>query len=184
MPLYQCPVCGHEFEMDSQGDRIFCRACGSAWEMDEYGNLMEVKNTRGEAPLGTNVKIPDWYEWERENVDREIREGRYRLDCSVRVEALPNSVNFIDCGEGRLVHEKTGFGLSFRDYRDGQQRTLHFPSASMTSIHTEYDYRGKGQCVVLSVPDDTYFLFPLEKKFNATKIQFAVEYLYCSRSHF
>ena len=54
----------------------------------------------------------------------------------------------------------------------------------MTSIHTEYDYRGKGQCVVLSVPDDTYFLFPLEKKFNATKIQFAVEYLYCSRSHF
>src|SRR5699024_8391322 len=32
IPLYQCPVCGHEFEMDSQGDRIFCRACGSAWE--------------------------------------------------------------------------------------------------------------------------------------------------------
>lgn len=184
MPLYQCPVCGHEFEMDSQEARIFCRVCGSAWEMDEYGNLMEMKNPRGEAPLGTNVKIPDWYEWERENVDREIGEGRYRLDCSVRVEALPNSVNFIDCGEGRLVHEKTGFDLSFRDYRDGQQRTLHFPSASMTSIHTEYDYRGKGQCVVLSVPDDTYFLFPLEKGFNATKIQFAVEYLYCSRSHF
>ena len=46
----------------------------------------------------------------------------------------------------------------------------------MTSIHTEYDYRGKGPCVTLSTRSNTYFLFPLEDGFNATKIQFAVEY--------
>ncbi len=48
----------------------------------------------------------------------------------------------------------------------------------MFSIHTEYDYRKKGQCVTVSTLDNTYFLFPLEDGFNATKIQFAVEYLY------
>jgi hypothetical protein len=48
----------------------------------------------------------------------------------------------------------------------------------MLSVHTEYDYRGKGQCITLSTLDNTYFLFPTEAGFNATKIQFATEYLY------
>lgn len=121
------------------------------------------------------IYIPDWYEWQRGNVRREIEEGRYGLDIRVRVEALPNAVNFIDCGEGRLVHGPEGFDLTFADYEDGREKTLHFSAASMSSIHTEYDYRGKGQCVTLSVPDNTYFLFPLEGGFNATEIQFAVE---------
>ena len=55
---------------------------------------------------------------------------------------------------------------------------MFFSSSSMTSIHTEYDYRGKGQCVTLSTVDNTYFIYPLEEGFNATKIQFAVEYFY------
>ena len=69
-----------------------------------------------------------------------------------------------------------------RGGRDGREKTLHVSSASMSSIHTEYDYRGKGQCVTLSVPDNTYFLFPLEEGFNATEIQFAVEEFF-ERSH-
>ena len=48
-------------------------------------------------------------------------------------------------------------------------------SKSLFSIHTEYDYRGKGQCIILSTPDNTYFIYPLEDGFNATKIQFATE---------
>lgn len=150
------------------------------------GKTVENQNQEGQnqenvKPKGSGerIYIPDWYEWERENVIQEIREGRYSLDCPVRVEALPNAVNFIDCGKGRLVHGRDGFALTFTHYQDGKTRTIHFPSISMTSIHTEYNYRGKGQCVVLSVPDDSYFLFPLEENgFNATRIQFAVEELY------
>ena len=172
MPLYQCRRCGMLFQMGSRGDRLFCRHCGASWGMDEYGTL----TAEGD---GERVEIPDWYEWEREAVIREIREGRYGLDCAVEVEALPNAVNFISCGRGRLVHGETGFDLTFSHYQDGKERTVHFPAISMTSIHTEYNYRGKGQCVVLSVPDDSYFLFPLEEDgFNATRIQFAVEELY------
>ena len=96
----------------------------------------------------------------------------------VKIESLPNAVNFIDLGEGRLIHNENGFKLTFRDYGDTAEKTLSFAPLTMTSVHTEYNYRGKGQCVTLSTLDNTYFIYPIEKGFNATKIQFAAEYLY------
>lgn len=33
-------------------------------------------------------------------------------------------------------------------------------------------------CILISTLDNTYFIYPLEYGFNATKIQFATEYLY------
>ena len=97
------------------------------------------------------------------------------LDMKVHVEALPNAKNFIDCGEGHLHHDQEGFRLTFMDYETKDERTLTVTSKSLFSIHTEYDYRGKGQCITLSTPDNTYFIYPLEDGFNATKIQFATE---------
>ena len=123
--------------------------------------------------------IPNWYEWERSQVITQIVEGRYELNCKVRIEALPNAKNFIDCGEGTLVHKKEGFYLTFRDYGEEEEKTMFFTSKSLFSLHTEYDYRGKfGPCVTLSTRTNTYFIYPLEDGFNPTKIQFATEYFY------
>ena len=114
-------------------------------------------------------------------MEAEIDAGRYWLDISVRVESLPNAKNFIDLGRGRLLHTREGFALTFREFGQAEEETLFFRPSATESIHTEYDYRGKGQCVTLSTLDNTYFLFPLEDGFNATKIQFAAEYLFsCS----
>ncbi|RGX26053.1 hypothetical protein DWV29_20300 [Enterocloster asparagiformis] len=186
LPLYQCRACGAVYRMASKGSELFCAACGARWRMDEFGTLRRTDPASpavsGRCAPGPEIYIPDWYEWQRENVRRRIAAGRYFLELWVRVEALPNAVNFIDCGAGRLEHGPEGFDLTFVDYEDGREKTLHVSSASMSSIHTEYDYRGKGQCVTLSVPDNTYFLFPLEEGFNATEIQFAVEEFF-ERSH-
>ena len=186
LPLYQCRACGAVYRMASKGSELFCAACGARWRMDEFGTLRRTDPASpavsGRCAPGPELYIPDWYEWQRENVRRRIAAGRYFLELWVRVEALPNAVNFIDCGAGRLEHGPEGFDLTFVDYEDGREKTLHVSSASMSSIHTEYDYRGKGQCVTLSVPDNTYFLFPLEEGFNATEIQFAVEEFF-ERSH-
>jgi hypothetical protein len=122
--------------------------------------------------------IPDWYEWQRSRVVEEIESGSYTLRMRVRIESLPNAVNFIDLGEGTLVHDRSGFSLTFVEYGDSEEKTLHIPPISMTSIHTETNYRKKGQCVTLSTLDNTYFLFPLEEGFNAVKIMFATEHLY------
>lgn len=176
MPLYQCPVCEKEFTMASEGICISCTNCNSRWEMDELGKLVKISSNDSKYNFS---HIPDWYEWERKQVEKQIDDGKYHLDCRVKVEALPNAVNFIDCGEGRLRHEKEGFYLTFYDYRKEEETTKFFSSKSLFSIHTEYDYRGKrGQCVTLSTNEDTYFIYPLEEGFNPTKIQFATEYLH------
>lgn len=177
MPLYQCPICEKEFAMTSEGISISCGECNAKWEMDELGKLLKV--TRDDNSKIDFSHIPDWYEWERKQVECQIDAGQYHLDCRVKIEALPNAVNFIYCGEGRIRHEKEGFYLTFYDYRKGEETTMFFSSKSLFSIHTEYDYRSKkGQCVTLSTEEDTYFIYPLEEGFNSTKIQFATEYLH------
>lgn len=176
LPLYQCPVCKKEFSMVSEGITLSCSNCKTKWEMDELGKLNMINDENANFDFS---HIPDWYEWERKQVEKQIDEGTYHLDCLVKIEALPNAVNFIDCGEGRLRHKKEGFYLTFFDYRKEVETTMLFSSKSLFSIHTEYDYRSqKGQCVTLSTKEDTYFIYPLEDGFNATKIQFATEYLH------
>lgn len=167
-PLYQCPVCGKEFLMASHGAELSCTACGARWRMDELGKL--------DGPRFSH--IPHWYKWQRSQVEEQIRQGTYQLNLKVRVQSLPNAVNFIELGEGRLHHGPEGFSLTFTDYRAPEPGTLRFPAKSTFSIHTEYDYRGQGECITLSTPDNTYFLYPLEPGFSATKIQFATEALW------
>ncbi len=170
--LYRCPHCDTEFSVTSKGAEIICENCHSRYYMTGYGRMLK---NESEFELS---HIPDWYEWQRKKVEEEIDSGNYSLDCTVEIHALPNAKNFIDCGEGRLVHDDNGFALTFTDYGADKEQTMTFPPLSMLSVHTEYDYRGKGQCITLSTLDNTYFLFPKSDGFNATKIQFATEYLY------
>jgi len=184
--LYQCPACKCEFKMASEGAELFCKQCGQRWYMTEYGRMEPLFQYSQSSSLHNDIQdndldfshIPNWYEWERQQVINEIEKGIYSLNVKVHIESLPNAINFIDLGEGILKHDKNGFDLTFKDYGEDKEKTLHFSPISMTSIHTEYNYRGKGQCVTLSTLDNTYFLFPRGEGFNATKIQFVTEYLY------
>ena len=169
LPLYQCRCCKVEFQMNSKDNKLFCQNCGVEYEMDEYGTLRREQEER---------YIPDWYEWQRKQVKAEIDGHTYSLDCKVEVYALPNAKNFIFCGEGHLIHDIEGYQLSFRNYLTGKEETLIWTPAQCYSVHTEYNYRNKGQCITLSTLDDSFFLFPMEEGFNATKIQFATEYMY------
>ena len=179
--LYKCPVCGMEFKMKTQKSQLYCEHCKSQWEMGIYGDMQPISSQTEDQvndQMAYYTHIPNWYEWQRKQVEEEIDQNRYALDCKVRIESLPNAINFIECGYGRLIHKKEGFYLTFKDYGEEKEKTIFFASNTLFSIHTEYNYRGKGQCVTLSTLDNTYFLFPEEKGFNATKIQFATEYYY------
>ena len=85
MPLYQCPMCKTEFAMDSKGTKLFCKACGSQWEKDELSRLcMEDSLLSKECGLPfykeetfDYIRITEWYEWQRENVIKQIEEGEY-----------------------------------------------------------------------------------------------------------
>ncbi len=199
--LYQCRNCGAEFTMKSLGSAICCQQCNSKWELTPSGWLElqegESSNQHGaDSPhkgentaLLSELHIPDWYEWQRKNVIKDIESGAYSGEFKVRVEALPNSKGFVDLGEGTLVHNKDGFCLQLRDYDGNTDKsphsdywTMHFDHYSRESVQTEYDYKGRGACIVLSTKDCCYYIYSEDKHFNPTKIQFAGEYYHqCAR---
>ncbi len=74
--------------------------------MDTLGRL---KATAGDTEF---AHIPDWYEWERAQVRRQIEAGAYRIDTDVHVDILPNSTGFYRLGVARLIHDDTGFHLN------------------------------------------------------------------------
>ena len=169
--LYQCPHCGTEYKMSSSGTVLKCDSCGKEWEMTE---LSELRAKDGETEF---AHIPDWYEWERANVRREIESGGYRLDVACRVDALPNARGYIDIGEARLVQDLNGFTL--RGKANGEPYTVFLPAKDQYSVHIEYDYLGKyGDCVDLNTVDDTLYVYPCGDGFSVTKISLATEEIY------
>lgn len=169
--LYQCPSCKTEYHMMSDANRLWCNCCKKEWEMSEYGELSAVN---GDTEF---THIPDWYEWEREQVREEINRGVYRFESEVAVKSLPNAKGFIDLGKGRLTHDMNGFLLE-GEY-EGSPYSVSISAKSLYSCHIEYNYLGKyGDCVDLNTLTDTYYIYPKCEHFSVTKIALATEELY------
>lgn len=169
--LYQCPSCLAEYRMASEESRISCGSCGKVWEMTELGEL------RAQTGATEFSHIPDWYEWQRSNVGKEVAEGRYSFDSEVRIESLPNSKGFVKFKEpGRLVHNENGFTLT--GIWEGESFELNWTVPSLYSCHVEYDYKKRGDCVDLNTNDDTFYLYPTDTNCSVTKIALATEELY------
>ncbi len=169
--LYQCPHCQTEYEMSSKGDTVRCEHCGKEWKMTELGELVA---TSGETEFS---HIPDWYEWQRANVRREVREGRYYFESDCHVKSMPNGTRFYDIGNGRIVHDLEGFRLNGTG-KYGEFE-MERKSAGLEACHIEYNYLGKhGDCIDLNTLDDTFYIFPHRKDFSITKIALATEEIY------
>ena len=170
--LYQCPVCGKEYSMDSHHTELWCTECCAHWRMDEYGQLERLD---GETPF---CHVPDWYRWQRENVRREVYEGRYCFEDEARLEILTSSrYKFKDIGTVRLRHDYDGFTVT-GTLTDGSEFSLHRSPQSMMSCHIEYDFKGRGDALDLATADDTYWLYPLNAVNPLTKLHFATEALH------
>ena len=171
--LYQCPACGTEYRMRTEGTRLSCTACGKSWTMSELG---ELSADEGETEF---AHIPDWYEWERENVRREVEAGSYSTGkLPVRVDSLPNAKRFIPLGEGTMVHDMNGFTVRGTE-PDGTPFEMIKNVPSLYSCHIEYEYLGKyGDCVDLNTLEDTWYIYPHDCDFSVTKMALATEELY------
>ncbi len=164
--LYKCPNCQSEGETDSEGIKLWCKFCGKAWEMDEYGKLHALD---GETEFD---HIPDWSNWERECVRKEIEDGTYYFEDTVRVETLPGSLKFYHQGEGKLIQTPTETRVECNYH--GKPYVLSRSAMNLESMHIEYDYLGRGDCVDISIPDDSFWCY-LSKRDAITKISFATE---------
>jgi len=169
--LYKCPVCGTEFKTKSEGIRLWCEHCGSTWEMDTLSRLKGINTDKGFS------HVPDWYNWEREQVRQEIADGTYRVEGDVRVEDFYSSkTGLIPVGQARFIHDKNGF--SFDGTVDGQKFELTKPVSSMTSVHIEYDFIKRGACFDIPTKETSYFMFVPGDGNILTKMHFAQEEMY------
>ncbi len=170
--LYQCPACGQEHQMASEGTQIFCRACGKRWEMDELGQLHALS---GETEF---PHIPDWYEWERSQVRAQIEAGAYSFDDEVDVYSLPRTMKYYHLGKGRLRHDpENGFVLD--GFYRGEPYQIQRTPMGMYGVHIEYDYCNirPDDCIDISTDKDSFYCYPT-KTDVVTKLSLATEEIY------
>ena len=169
--LYKCPVCGEEFKTDSSGIHLWCNACGSKWEMDTLSRLHGVNTEKGFS------HIPDWYNWEREEVRKEVRNGTYHFEDDIRIEDYYNNkVKCIEVGHGHVVHDKNGFTITGEV--DGKPFNVNKPPQSMYSVHIEYDFLGRGDAFDIATDKTTYFMYLKTAENYLSKMHFATEEIY------
>ena len=169
--LYKCPHCGTEFEMSSESHFLKCNHCGVTYDYLEDGHLKCIDNE-------TIFDYPSkWYKWEKECVKKEVLEGTYHFEDDVRVEKLLGAgIGFVPQeGHYHLTHDIKG-GVTVKGIDN--DFVFHRSSLQSYAIHIEYNYEDRGAFLELADADDTYFIYPLNKASNLTKIHFAVEHIY------
>jgi len=171
--LYQCPHCGTEHRMASQGAELYCTACGKRWLFREDTDLEALE---GETEFR---HIPDWFEWQREQVRQQIEDGTYRFEDEVDVWSMPRCWRFMKLGRAKLSHDiRNGFTLDGH-YR-GQDYHIERKPIQSNSLHIEYDYcyLKPEDAVDISTETDNFTCYPVHARNVVTKLAFATEILY------
>ncbi len=170
--LYHCPNCKTEFKMASKGTEIYCTECGKRWNLNEDGTLSALS---GETEFS---HVPDWFEWERSEVRKQVESGEYSFSDEVEVYTLPRCWRFINIGKATVTHDpKNGFVLK-GNYRDADYYIQRQPLET-NSLHIEYDYCyiKPFDCFDISTENDSFYCYPTKENV-VTKLAFATEEIY------
>ena len=158
--------------MSSRGTVLTCDECGKQWNLEEDGSLRALE---GETEFS---HVPDWYNWEREQVKKQLEAGTYSFEDQVEVYGFPRCWRYIPLGKGKITHDpENGFVLQGH-YRGKDYRIQRKPMQN-NSLHVEYDYNyfRHEDCFDISTETDSYYCFPTRKNV-LTKLAFATELIY------
>ena len=165
--LYKCPHCGAENKMEGKGTKLICHECGKEWEMDVYGQLSAVS---GETEYS---HIPDWYDWQRECVRKEIEDGTYLIDTDVDIMIQVNLDGVCNIGEGHLTHNAEGFRLTNADGKLDYKQPADFTH----TLYADYYWYEIGDTIGIGDNEYSYFCFP-KTDVSVTKARLATEEIY------
>ncbi|MBE6640184.1 MAG: hypothetical protein E7619_01230 [Ruminococcaceae bacterium] len=165
--LYKCASCGAEGKTEGKGTEFICHACGKTYELTNLGRL--------EAKDGNTVidHIPHWFDWEREEVRKEVENGEYLLDCAVDIGILTDYKGIYMVGEGRLKHSSDGFVL------DGCDGKLHYEQSPICSytLNSEFFFYEIGDVISIGDSRRLYYCFPKNGE-SVAKARLAQEEIY------
>ncbi len=170
--LYQCPHCKTESKMASEGAEIFCTECGKRWRFNEDGTLTALE---GETEFS---HIPDWFNWEREQVAAQVERGEYSFEDEVEVYSMPRCWRFETLGKAKLRHD-TNEGFVLEGEYNGERYRINRAPMQTNSLHIEYDYCyiKPFDCVDISTENDSFYCYPTKENV-VTKMAFATEAIY------
>lgn len=170
--LYQCPHCRTESRMNSEGCEIYCEECKKRWILCEDGSLCAKE---GETEFES---VPEWFLWQREQVEKEIEEGRYSFFDEVDVYSQPRCWKFEHLGAATFSHDPED-GFTLKGHYNGKDYFIRRVPLQNNSLHIEYDwcYVKPFDCVDISTENDSFFCYP-KKENVVTKLAFATEILY------
>lgn len=170
--LYQCPACKAEHKMTSEGAELYCTECGKRWVLNEDGSLTAKS---GETEFS---HIPDWHEWQRENVRHQIENGEYSFCDEVDVYSLPRPMRFEHLGTATLTHDREN-GFVLKGHYNGQDYLVERKPLGMYGVHIEYDYCyiKPFDCIDISTEKDSFYCYPKSQNV-VTKLSLATEEIY------
>ena len=171
--LYQCPHCLTESKMASKGAEIFCTECGKRWTLNENGTLSANDgNTEFE-------QVPDWFEWERQQVIKQVESGGYSFSDEVDVFSMPRCNSFVKLGSAKLTHN-INEGFVIEGHHNGADYRVHRHPLQTNSLHIEYDWFRirRDDCIDISTENDSFYCYFKNAKDVVTKMAFATEAIY------
>ncbi len=165
--LYRCPHCGAEGKTEGKGTTLTCHHCGVQYELTEKGALQALN---GESKF---CHIPDWYQWQREQVRKELEDGTYLLDTEVDIGVMVDYKAIYMVGSGRLMHTAEGFTLT------GCEGALSYAQGPLAcySLYADYYWYELGDIICIGNKDVLYYCFPKGGDVVA-KTRIATEELY------
>jgi hypothetical protein len=171
--LYHCPNCYAESRMSSKGCELYCTACGKRWTLCENGDLL-AKDGKTEFE-----RIPDWFEWERQQVIKQVENGSYYFSDDVEVYSMPGCWKFEKLGTGKLIHDPVN-GFILEGHYNGKDYLIHRNPLQTNSLHIEYDWHRikKEDNVDISTEDDSFYCYFKNATDVVTKLAFATEAIY------
>lgn len=166
--LYKCPHCLTEGNMVGKGIYLTCNQCGARYELTEFG---AIRALQGDSAF---THIPDWYRWQRGEVQKELSQNRYLLDIEVDIYMMVDYKAFYHVGTGRLVHSAEGFHLT------GCNGELDYSQASIAAYtaNSDYFFYEIGDVISIGNKRHIFYCFPKNQKTVVTKAKMAAEELY------
>ena len=165
--LFQCPHCGEEGKTEGKGTKLTCHNCGKVYELTETGFLQA---TDGDTKFN---HIPDWYDWQRQQVRKALEEETYRLERDVEIGMMVDFKSIYMVGSGKLIHDHNGFQLTGCDGR------LNYSQGPLANygLYADYLWYEIDDVICIGNHDALYYCFPKGGDCVA-KTRMAVEELY------
>ncbi len=149
--LSKCPKCKQKYTIKTKKREIFCENCGKIAELDNRYSFVN------SAPFENFGK---WYDWQKEELKREISEDEgFSLVSPVTfwLPSLDGKTMKREAGEGTCTLNRDG--LTYEGTLDGESTTLHFPISEIYRL-----LFGAGENFEIYVGKKIHYFVPAERR--------------------